>query len=387
MIYLCNGCNKTTFETACPWCMGSEVSPSSELTLRHLTPLDPSFYPDFQYRSKGLIKDFLGKKKEQAQLNDLLSNVLKKYSELKQPYFTNFIHTTRVSRGNDDAKVPGPRLDGTYTERELFREVLIRKGFDELEGQPSLLDKLLQTTAFNSAYLGFSRELSRHIRANLADTLRSWIEEAGTTFRSDLALFYYYIWANEVAFPNVQLNPQAASISGVPLLPLQAFRDSLSLCEAIYFDILVERLGSQLEHFNPNQFITMYLVDAMDGFQFEAFLVEIFRTIGYDVKETKKTADQGADLFVNRFGKNMVIQAKNYSGTVGNAAVQQAISAKAFYGCDEAMVVTNSYYTKSAKELADMAGVRLIDRSGLQSYLDDYNQKLIEVFEVEEESA
>ena len=387
MIYLCNGCNKTTFETACPWCMGSEISPSSELTLRHLTPLDPSFYPDFQYRSKGLIKDFLGKKKEQAQLNDLLSNVLRKYSELKQPYFTNFIHTTRVSRDNDDAKVPGPRLDGTYTERELFREVLIRKGFDELEGQPSLLDKLLQTTAFNSAYLGFSRELSRHIRASLADTLRSWIEEAGTTFRSDLALFYYYIWANDVAFPNVQFNPQAVSTSGVPLLPLQAFRDSLSLCEAIYFDILVERLGSQLEHFNPNQFITMYLVDAMDGFQFEAFLVEIFRTIGYDVKETKKTADQGADLFVNRFGKNMVIQAKNYSGTVGNAAVQQAISAKAFYGCDEAMVVTNSYYTKSAKELADMAGVRLIDRSGLQSYLDDYNQKLIEVFEVEEESA
>lgn len=158
MIYQCNGCNRTTFETACPWCMGSQVSPSSELTLRHLTPLDPSFYPDFQYRSKGLIKDFLGKKKEQAQLNDLLNNVLRKYAELKQPYFTNFIHTTRESAGSsDDAGVPGPRLDGVYSERELFREVLIRKGFDELEGLPSLLDKLLQTTAFNSAYLGFSR--------------------------------------------------------------------------------------------------------------------------------------------------------------------------------------------------------------------------------------
>jgi HJR/Mrr/RecB family endonuclease len=67
--------------------------------------------------------------------------------------------------------------------------------------------------------------------------------------------------------------------------------------------------------------------------------------------------------------------------------VQQASSAKAFYGCDEAMVVTNSYYTKSAKELASTAGVRLIDRDGLQSYLDDYNQKLIEVFQAEEESA
>lgn len=385
MIYQCNGCNRTTFETTCPWCTSSELSPSSELSSRHLTPLDPSFYPDFQYRSKGLLKDFLGKKKEQAQLNDLLNNVLRKYSELKQPYFTNFIHTTREGAGGrDETGVPGPRMDGVYSERELFREVLIRKGFDELEELPSLLDKLLLTTAFNSVYLGFSRELSRHIKADFADTLRSWIEEAGTTFRADLALFYYYLWENDVPYPGFQFNPQAISTLGVPLLPMQAFRNGLSLCEEIYFDILVERLAGQLEHFNPERFITMYLVDAMDGFQFEDFLVEIFQTIGYDVKETKRTADQGADLFVSRFGKSMVIQAKNYSGSVGNSAVQQAISAKAFYGCDEAMVVTNSYFTKSAKELASTAAVRLIDREGLQSYLDDYNQKLIEIFQAEE---
>ncbi|MNM71506.1 Restriction endonuclease [compost metagenome] len=385
MIYQCNGCHRTIFETICPWCNSSQVSPSAELRSQHLTPLDPSFYPDFQYQSKGLIKDFLGKKKEQAQLNDLLNNVLRKYAQLKQPYFTNFIHTTRETSSNNDASVPGPRLDGVYTERELFREVLIRKGFDELEGLPSLLDKLLLTTAFNSTYLGFSRELSRHIKADLTETLRSWIDEAGTTFRSDLALFYYYLWENDISYQGVQFNAQANATANTPLIALPAFRSGLSLCEAIYFDILVERLGSQLEHFNPNRFITMYLVDAMDGFQFEAFLVEIFQTIGFDVKETKKTADQGADLFVSRFGKNMVIQAKNYTGSVGNAAVQQAISAKAFYGCDEAMVVTNSYYTKSAKELATTAGVRLVDREGLQSYLDDYNQKLIEVFQAEAE--
>lgn len=386
MIYQCNGCNRTTFETACPWCSSSQVSPSAELRAQHLTPLDPSFYPDFQYQSKGLIKDFLGKKKEQAQLNDLLNNVLRKYAQLKQPYFTNFIHTTReTASSTNDVGVPGPRPEGVYTERELFREVLIRKGFDELEGFPSLLDKLLLTTAFNSTYLGFSRELSRHIKADLAETLRSWIDEAGTTFRSDLALFYYYLWENDISYQGVQFNAQANATANAPLISLPAFRSGLNLCEGIYFDILVERLGSQLEHFNPNRFITMYLVDAMDGFQFEAFLVEIFQTIGFDVKETKKTADQGADLFVSRFGKNMVIQAKNYTGSVGNAAVQQAISAKAFYGCDEAMVVTNSYYTKSAKELATTAGVRLVDREGLQTYLDDYNQKLIEVFQAESE--
>lgn len=165
------------------------------------------------------------------------------------------------------------------------------------------------------------------------------------------------------------------------MVSFENIKKYLFICEDIYFDILVERLATRLEHFNSSKFVTMYLIDAMDGYQFENFLVEIFQTLGYDVKETKKTQDQGADLFVTRFGKNMVIQAKNYSGSVGNSAVQQAISAKAFYGCDEAMVVTNSYYTKSAMELAESARVRLIDRNELQKYLDDYNQKIIEDFQ------
>ncbi len=252
-------------------------------------------------------------------------------------------------------------------------------------GVISLLDKLLQTTTFNSVYAGFSRELTKHIKGDLHETLRSWIEEAGTTFRADLALFYFYLWENDISFSSVQFNVDAPSKPGTPLMPLAEFRNGLGLCERIYFDIEVRRFGSQLEHFNPNRFITMYLVDGMDGFEFEAFLVNVFQTIGFDVKETKKTADQGADLFVSRFGKTMVIQAKNYTGSVGNAAVQQAISAKAFYGCDEAMVVTNSYFTKSANELATTAGVRLVDRDALQGYLDDYNQKLIEVFQAEAE--
>ncbi|GAB2914775.1 hypothetical protein GCM10027093_61680 [Paraburkholderia jirisanensis] len=128
----------------------------------------------------------------------------------------------------------------------------------------------------------------------------------------------------------------------------------------------------------------MYHVDAMNGYEFEKFLAEIFQTAGYDVEGTKLSGDQGADLFVSRFGKKIVIQAKNYSGSVGNAAVQEAISAKSFYGCDEAMVVTNSYFTRSAIELAGAASVRLVGRSDLQGYLDDHNQRIIEQFRLEE---
>nr|WP_240160810.1 restriction endonuclease [Burkholderia sp. Ax-1719] len=118
----------------------------------------------------------------------------------------------------------------------------------------------------------------------------------------------------------------------------------------------------------------------MDGYAFEKFLAQLFQTAGFEVEETKLSGDQGADLFVTRLGKKIVIQAKNYSGNVGNAAVQEAIAAKSFYGCDEAMVVTNSHFTRSAIELANTAGVRLVSRRELQSYLDDYNQQIIERF-------
>lgn len=79
-----------------------------------------------------------------------------------------------------------------------------------------------------------------------------------------------------------------------------------------------------------------------------------------------------------KFGKRLVIQAKNYFDSVGNSAVQQVLAAKAFYACDEAMVITNSRFTASAVELAESAGVRLVDRDKLQGYLDDYNRVLME---------
>lgn len=252
MIYQCSECGRSTFEVTCQWCSahGEDVTLGSES--RCLTPLDPSFYPDFQYQSKGLLKDILGKKKEQAQLNTVLNDVLRKFAALKQPYFMNFIHTTREQEGLiASSGMPGARINGEYSDLELFREVLIRKGFSELEGFPLLLNKLLMTASFGSVYAGFSREISRHIKPTFGATLISWIEESGTVFRNDLALFLFFFWENEFEFPDVEYNQHAADTFGTPLVPKAEFKKHLELCEIIYFDILVDRLAAQLEHFNP----------------------------------------------------------------------------------------------------------------------------------------
>jgi hypothetical protein len=322
-------------------------------------PLDPSYYPEFQYRSQGAVMDLLVKRKTEKALDATLDAVLRKYEQFKSPYFVNYMHL--AGQGSPD-----------QDQLHLFRLVLVRLGFDELVDNPSLTSKLVGSTSFRFQYDSFVNRSSGHLRSDLETTLRSWIEERGPAFRHDLAMFLYWLWEQDALAGTVAYSER------VPLVAATEFLRIQSLCESIYLDLLVTRLKVALEQFNPDRFITIYRVDAMTGFEFEDFLGVLFTTLGYDIETTKRTGDQGADLFAQRFGRRIVIQAKNYIDRVGNSAVQQVLAAKAFFACDDAMVVSNSYFTASAKELADAAGVKLVDRLALQSYLDDYNQALMD---------
>ena len=66
----------------------------------------------------------------------------------------------------------------------------------------------------------------------------------------------------------------------------------------------------------------------------------------------------------------VAIQCKKYGSPVGNKSVQEAYSAKAFYECDHAAVVTNSTFTKSARQAADSMGVLLLHHEELGDALE-----------------
>lgn len=77
------------------------------------------------------------------------------------------------------------------------------------------------------------------------------------------------------------------------------------------------------------------------------------------VETTPATGDHGADLIARYKGITVAIQAKYYSGSVGNAAVQEIHSGIGFYDADFGMVVTQSSYTEHAKSLANKLGIYL----------------------------
>ena len=106
-------------------------------------------------------------------------------------------------------------------------------------------------------------------------------------------------------------------------------------------------------------------IDMMTGEEFEYFLKDLFIRLGYDAEVTKLSGDQGADLIVEKDNRT-VIQAKRYSNKVNNSAIQEVIGAKKYYNAKKAMVITNYYFTKSAKELAEINDVILWNRDMLK---------------------
>ncbi len=113
-------------------------------------------------------------------------------------------------------------------------------------------------------------------------------------------------------------------------------------------------------------FMKLKKIDKMSGRSFELYLKAQFERLRYRVTLTEASNDYGADLILKKRGKKIVVQAKRYDKNVGIAAVQEVIGAVAYYDADEAMVVTNQYFTKNAYNLAKQNNVTLWTRKELK---------------------
>jgi hypothetical protein len=123
--------------------------------------------------------------------------------------------------------------------------------------------------------------------------------------------------------------------------------------------------------------VTIFDLDRLTGTQFEKFMESLLKENGYsDVAVTGKAGDQGGDILASKDDEKFIIQAKNYAlnHKVSNTAVQEAFGAIAYYGADKGIVVTNSFFTPGAIELADVNNIELWDRRTVSKMLENYNK-------------
>lgn len=116
---------------------------------------------------------------------------------------------------------------------------------------------------------------------------------------------------------------------------------------------------------------TLTTIDLMSGEQFEHFITYLFNNLGYKATNTKLSGDQGIDVLAKKGKTTIAIQTKCYSKPVGNHAIMEAVAGAKYYNADKIMVVTNSTFTRSARELAESNNVILWDRSILKEKLEE----------------
>ncbi|CAN5212689.1 hypothetical protein BH09PAT2_BH09PAT2_04590 [soil metagenome] len=107
-------------------------------------------------------------------------------------------------------------------------------------------------------------------------------------------------------------------------------------------------------------------IDRMSGDVFEKKIGMLFEKMGYKVQYVgSHRGDFGSDLVIEKDGIRTVVQAKRHAHYIDGDAVREAYAARNMYQATKAMVVTNNYFSKAAKQLAASDDVELWDRDEL----------------------
>lgn len=111
-------------------------------------------------------------------------------------------------------------------------------------------------------------------------------------------------------------------------------------------------------------------VDQMEGHDFEYWCAGLLEDLGYEkVAVTPGSGDQGVDITAEKDEVRFAFQCKCYQSELGNTPVQEVFTGKTIYRCHVGVVITNSYFTKSAVAAAEATGILLWDRDRLADYI------------------
>lgn len=142
-----------------------------------------------------------------------------------------------------------------------------------------------------------------------------------------------------------------------------------SVCSGCVSDEMFEDLLYLLFLEKPvEEIINIDFSAITNPYEYESAVAHYLTQLGWGAIATSGSGDQGVDVIAENNGIKLVIQCKLYSQPVGNSSVQQVYSATGYVRGNISAVVTNSTYTKSARQLAESLGVHLLHHSELSSF-------------------
>ena len=106
-------------------------------------------------------------------------------------------------------------------------------------------------------------------------------------------------------------------------------------------------------------------LDATSGREFELFVIELFEKLGYSSTVTNRSKDYGCSIMFQQGDYRIAVQTKRSESELTFTSVQRALDSLKKYNAQLAMVITNNKFISSAKQLAKIKNITLIDRKKL----------------------
>ena len=187
---------------------------------------------------------------------------------------------------------------------------------------------------------------------------------------NEVFLIFIFLFAGGAAVPFLATNLQ------IPKLPV-----GLLIAAGIGLLIIGITTIIYLQKFLRRKYLlntTLAQLDAMDGHDFESYVSELMRELGFSTTVTKASGDFGVGIIADKDGYSYAVQTKRYTGSVGIEAVYQVVAGMKYYKCQRSMVVTTSSFTPAAWEMAKVHYCKLIDRKRLAEWVEEVQRKVRE---------
>ena len=105
--------------------------------------------------------------------------------------------------------------------------------------------------------------------------------------------------------------------------------------------------------------------DNTSGREFEEFMIKLFEKLGYSTTVTNRSKEYGCDMMLQQSNYRLAVQTTRSESELNFTSVQRVLDSSRKYNSQMSVVITNNKFLSSAKNLAKIKNVVLIDRKKL----------------------
>jgi hypothetical protein len=104
--------------------------------------------------------------------------------------------------------------------------------------------------------------------------------------------------------------------------------------------------------------------------EFEEFMIKLFEKLGYSTTVTNRSKEYGCDMMLQQSDYRIAVQTTRSQSELTFTSVQRVLDSSRKYNSQMSVVITNNKFLSSAKNLAKIKNVVLIDRKKLLKLID-----------------